>query len=68
VLVATIGLVAWPALIAFLGFRLADIVKKWFPGVHQADALPGAFGIMADDLIAGLYALGLGHVLRATVF
>ncbi|MGH8915135.1 MAG: phosphatidylglycerophosphatase A family protein [Acidimicrobiia bacterium] len=67
-LVSTVGLVAWPALLAFIGFRFADIMKTWFPGVHQAESLPGAFGIMTDDLIAGLYALAIGHLLNATVF
>jgi phosphatidylglycerophosphatase A len=45
----------WPGVIcAFLAFRLFDIVK---PGpVGWADAQPGAFGIMADDIIAGWLA------------
>lgn len=65
---ATTGLLGWPALIAFAVFRLADIVKRWFPGVHQADRLPGAFGIMADDLVAALYALAVGQLLRIALF
>ena len=45
-------------LLAFLAFRLFDILKPW--PVGWADRrLPGAFGIMADDLLAGLYAGGL---------
>ena len=37
--------------LAFVGFRLLDIVK---PGpVGWADRQPGAFGIMADDILAG---------------
>jgi phosphatidylglycerophosphatase A len=44
-----------PALVAgFLLFRVLDIVKP-FPA-RQAEALPGGFGIMLDDLIAGAYA------------
>ncbi len=36
---------------AFLGFRVLDI---WKPGpVGWADRQPGAFGIMADDILAG---------------
>ena len=38
----------------FLLFRLFDILKP-FP-VRRLEALPGASGIMADDLMAGLYA------------
>lgn len=38
--------------LAFVGFRLFDIVK---PGpVRWAEDLPGAFGIMADDIVAGM--------------
>ena len=52
--VAMLGLgAASPAglLAAFVGFRILDI---WKPGpVGWADRQPGAFGIMADDVIAG---------------
>jgi phosphatidylglycerophosphatase A len=41
-------------LVAFLLFRAADIVKP-FP-VNRLERLPGGVGIMADDLMAGLYA------------
>jgi phosphatidylglycerophosphatase A len=39
---------------AFILFRLFDVIKP-FPA-RQAERLPGGFGIVADDLIAGLYA------------
>jgi phosphatidylglycerophosphatase A len=43
------------ALIAgFFLFRLFDIWKP--PPVGRAQNLPGAFGIVADDLLAGVYA------------
>lgn len=42
---------------AFLLFRLFDVVKP-FPA-DRAQALPGGFGVMADDLIAGAYVLGI---------
>ncbi len=42
------------ALAGFLLFRLFDIVKP--APVRQAEALPGGWGIVADDLAAGLYA------------
>jgi len=41
-------------LAAFLLFRLFDIWKP-FP-VRQLESLPGGVGIVADDLMAGLYA------------
>ena len=42
-------------LLAFTLFRLFDIWKPWLIG--KADELPGAMGIMADDLLAGAAAL-----------
>jgi phosphatidylglycerophosphatase A len=63
---AVIGLTTWPvALAAFVVFRLADIAKTWFPGVAAAERLPGAAGVMADDLAAGLYGLAFGHIMQA---
>lgn len=41
------------ALAAFLLFRLLDIWKP--PPARHFEALPGGFGIMADDLMAGVY-------------
>ena len=40
--------------LAFLLFRLFDIVKPW--PIGTAERLPGGLGIMADDVIAGLLA------------
>jgi len=42
---------------AFFLFRLLDIVKP--PPARQAERLPGGWGVMADDLVAGAYALAL---------
>ncbi len=40
------------ALLAFIGFRLLDIIK---PGpIGWADRQGGAFGIMTDDILAGV--------------
>jgi phosphatidylglycerophosphatase A len=44
-------------LLGFILFRVFDIWKP-FPA-RQAESLPGGWGIMADDWIAGIYA-GLG--------
>jgi len=38
---------------AFALFRFFDIVKP--PPVHQAQRLPGGFGIVLDDVLAGVY-------------
>ncbi len=39
--------------VAFVVFRVFDVIKP-FPA-RQAERLPGGFGIVGDDLIAGLY-------------
>jgi phosphatidylglycerophosphatase A len=44
----------WWMLTAFVLFRAADIVKPY--PVRRLEALPGGTGIMADDLLAGVYA------------
>jgi phosphatidylglycerophosphatase A len=46
--------------VAFMLFRLFDVAKP-FPA-RQAERLSGGFGIVADDLIAGLYANLLVHL------
>lgn len=48
-----LGQLSWYGVaLAFAGFRLLDIIK---PGpIGWADRQPGAFGIMADDMLAGL--------------
>jgi phosphatidylglycerophosphatase A len=47
--------------VGFLLFRLFDIWKP-FPA-RAAERLPGGLGVMADDLVAGLYANLGGQVL-----
>jgi phosphatidylglycerophosphatase A len=42
-------------LVPFLVFRLLDITKPW--PVRQIQDLPGGTGIVADDVVAGLYGL-----------
>jgi phosphatidylglycerophosphatase A len=64
--VAIVGLSIGPALVAFVVFRVADIFKV--PGVEQAERLPGAVGITADDVLAGIYALVVGHVVQLLWF
>jgi phosphatidylglycerophosphatase A len=50
------------ALIALILFRLFDITKP-FP-VRQLEKLPEGWGIVLDDVGAGLYALGVAYLLR----
>jgi phosphatidylglycerophosphatase A len=49
------------ALIPLILFRLFDITKP-FP-VRQLEALPEGWGIVLDDVGAGLYALGVASLL-----
>jgi phosphatidylglycerophosphatase A len=42
------------ALVGFLLFRVMDIVKPW--PARDFEAWPGGLGIMADDVMAGIYA------------
>jgi phosphatidylglycerophosphatase A len=49
-------------LIALILFRLFDIAKP-FP-IRQLEKLPEGWGIVFDDVAAGLYALGVASVLR----
>ena len=50
------------ALIALILFRLFDITKP-FPA-RQLENLPEGWGIVLDDVAAGLYALGVACLLR----
>ena len=42
------------ALVGFLAFRVFDIIKPFPAGA--AERLPRGWGVMADDLVAGVYA------------
>lgn len=44
----------WGVLVAFLLFRIADIIKP-FPA-NRLERLPGGIGVMADDAMAAVYA------------
>jgi len=50
------------ALIALILFRLFDITKP-FP-CRQLESLPEGWGIVFDDVAAGLYALGVASLLH----
>jgi phosphatidylglycerophosphatase A len=58
---------SWKWLLAgFVLFRFFDVVKP-FPA-RRAERLPAGWGIMTDDVLAGLYSLAalvvLGHLLK----
>jgi phosphatidylglycerophosphatase A len=64
-LISPIGTWNWlgPWAMAFVLFRLFDI---WKPlGIRRLQALPGGWGIVADDLLAGAYAYVLVATLQA---
>lgn len=50
---------------AFLMFRAMDIIKP--PPAHKLQRLTGGAGIVIDDLLAGVYALALTHLLARFV-
>jgi phosphatidylglycerophosphatase A len=53
---------AWKSfLTGFILFRVFDIVKP--PPVRQLERLPEGYGIVFDDIAAGLYALAVLHLL-----
>lgn len=61
--VAVLGMGFTPAaLVSLVVFRAADIFKAWFPGVSAVEDLDGSLGVMADDLVAGLYGLLAGQI------
>lgn len=45
------------ALAGFILFRFFDILKPL--GIKSAERLPGGWGVMADDVLAGVYAFAL---------
>ena len=48
-------------LLAFALFRFFDIAKPLF--IRKAEALPRGWGVMMDDLLAGIYSAVLLHLL-----
>lgn len=62
-----ISLLLIPHTIAFYAagfflFRVFDVLKP--PPVSTAEKIPGGWGIMIDDVVAGLYALALLQLYR----
>ncbi len=44
----------------FVLFRVMDIIKP--PPARQLESLPAGWGVLCDDLVAGLYALLVGQL------
>lgn len=51
----------WYILLSLVAFRFFDIVKPL--GIRTAENLPRGWGVMADDILAGVYALTVVHFL-----
>lgn len=64
----TVLLFRWPqqplltALVAFPVTRVIDILKV--PPARQLERLPRGWGVLADDLLASVYAAGVLHLAR----
>lgn len=55
--------ISWQSVVVgFVLFRLFDIVKPW-PISYLDKHCHGGFGIMIDDIVAGLAALALMHII-----
>lgn len=52
----------WILFLGFALFRLFDITKPL--GVRRLEKLPGKYGILADDLLAGFYALTVLEIIK----
>jgi len=52
-----------PYVLGFFLFRLFDVAKFW--PMSAAETLPGGYGVMADDVIAGLLAAGFVYAALA---
>lgn len=55
----------WEILVAFALFRLLDIYKPL--GIRQTEKLPGGWGMMADDILAGIYSALIIFVLNLII-
>lgn len=70
-LIAPVGDHIWiTALTAFIGFGLFRIIDifKLFGCRKVEEKIHGGWGVMLDDVAAGLYALAILYVLQLTVF
>ena len=64
--ITVIGLTSpWALLSGFVLHRIFDITKP--PPIKQLQHIHGGFGIVVDDFLAALIALGLNHLLFALI-
>jgi phosphatidylglycerophosphatase A len=56
------GISPWSLLIAVVLFRLFDILKP--PPIRRSQHVGGGHGIVLDDVLAGLCALGIGMIVE----
>jgi phosphatidylglycerophosphatase A len=49
-------------ILGFAAFRAFDILKPW--PIRKLESLPHGIGIMADDLLAGVYACAALHIIN----
>jgi phosphatidylglycerophosphatase A len=63
--VATCGRSILALLLAFVAFRAMDILKPW--PARQIQAIPGGWGVVLDDLAAGVYALVIVQLVCRTL-
>lgn len=64
--VTTPGRAILTLLAAFLAFRFMDIVKPW--PARQIQSVSGGWGVVLDDLMAGVYAMVAIQILTRAVF
>lgn len=55
----------WEILVAFALFRLFDIYKPL--GIRSLEKLPGGIGMMADDILAGVYSAVIVYVINLII-
>jgi phosphatidylglycerophosphatase A len=61
-----VGLKWWMILLGFLLFRLFDIWKPY--PIRRLEALESGLGIMADDVLAGIYAAATLTLLLTSIY
>lgn len=55
----------WEIIIAFVLFRFFDIYKPL--GIRKMEKFPGGIGMMADDILAGVYSAVLIFILNIAI-
>lgn len=61
----TVDMSWWYVVLAFVVFRLLDIYKPL--GIRRLEELPGGWGIMADDIGAGVYGALLIYIMGIVI-